>query len=230
MRPAAPTPGWASDPSALTYAFSPSLVALETPPRTRGAVAVQEMALQLVTHQVDQGRRAVAICGPSRGGGVSLLAANLAIGMAHLGVSVLLVDGDLHDPAIERLIAPSEPPIGLRHVLGPDETAPMMAIHHEVLPRLSILYAGGAGPDGSELVGGPRCADVITELVRDYDYTIIDTPPANRSPDARRLAGLAGYGLIVGRRNRTYADDISTLAGELAEDRALLVGTIYNDA
>jgi protein-tyrosine kinase len=71
---------------------------------------------------------------------------------------------------------------------------------------------------------------VIAECLRDYEYTIVDTPAANRSADARRLAGIVGYGLIVARRNLSYLDDVATLASELAEDRANVIATLFNDA
>jgi len=157
-----------------------------------------------------------------------MIAANLAIAIAQAGVAVLLVDGNLHDPSVEALIAPTPPAMGLQQALRPPGLALGEAVQPDVLSGLSILYAGGACADASELVGGPRCADLIAECLRNYEYTIVDTPPSNRSPDARRLASYIGYGLIVGRRNRTYVDDVATLAGELADDRAELIGTIYN--
>jgi Mrp family chromosome partitioning ATPase len=103
-------------------------------------------------------------------------------------------------------------------------------IQHDLLPGLSIFFAGGACADASELVGGIRCGEMLDALQRNYDYMIVDAPPANRSPDARRLASYIGYGLIVARRGRTYVDDVATLAAQLAEDRAEVIGTIFNGA
>jgi tyrosine-protein kinase Etk/Wzc len=71
---------------------------------------------------------------------------------------------------------------------------------------------------------------VIQDCLRDFDYTIVDAPAANRTPDARRLSAYVGYGLIVARRNRTYVDDVTTLARELANDQCEVIGTIYNQA
>jgi Mrp family chromosome partitioning ATPase len=210
--------------------FSPKLIAMESPPKSRPAVVLQEMAGRLIVQQVDRGRRGLVVCGPSRGVGASLLSANLAIAVAQLGVSVLLVDGNLHEPGLDALIALSPPAIGLQQALREPDMAVGDVIQSNILPGLSILFAGGACPDASELLGSGRCGALIQECLRDFDYTIVDAPPANRTPDARRLASFIGYGLIVTRRNRGYVDDVATLALELAQDHAETIGTIFNAA
>jgi Mrp family chromosome partitioning ATPase len=154
----------------------------------------------------------------------------LAIAIAQVGVSVLLVDGNLHDPELDRLIAVSTPVIGMQQVLRDPALSVSQAIQPNILPGLSVLFAGGACPDASELVGSVRCGAVIQDCLRDFDYTIVDAPAANRTPDARRLSAYVGYGLIVARRNRTYVDDVTTLARELANDQCEVIGTIYNQA
>jgi tyrosine-protein kinase Etk/Wzc len=215
-------------PQDLHYTFSSALLALESPAKSRPAVVIHEMAAQLIAQQVDRGRRGVAVCASSRGAGSTLTSVNLAIAIAQAGVSVLLVDGDLHYPAVEALIAPSQPPVGLQQVLRSGGSTLEEAIHPEILPGLSVLYAGGGCPDASELIGGFACGEVMAACLRNYEYTIVDTPPANRSADARALASHVSYGLIVARRNRTYVDDLATLAGELVENRAEVIGTIFN--
>jgi Mrp family chromosome partitioning ATPase len=231
MTPDGTSPSPAAAPPADAYVtFSPKLLAMESPAKSPAAIAIHEMAGQLIVQQVDRGRRGVAVCASGRGAGTTLIAANLAIAISRAGVSVLLVDGNLHDAGLEQLISPSTPVDGLQQVLRSQDLSPADAILPEILPGLSILFAGGACADASELIGGVLCGDMLASTLRDYDYTIVDTPPANRSPDARRLASHVGYSLIVARRNRTYVDDLATLAGELAQDRAEVIGTIFNAA
>jgi Mrp family chromosome partitioning ATPase len=229
MSPDSSVPGPAPESAGEAYVtFSPKLLAMEAPPKTRPAVALHELAGRLIVQQVDRGRRGVVVCAPGRGVGASLLAANLAIAVAQVGVSVLLIDGNLHDPGLNALIALSPAGIGLQQVLRDPAMPVSAAIQPDILPGLSVLFAGGACADASELIGSVRCGALIEECIRDFDYTIVDAPPANRTPDARRLASYIGYGLIVARRNRTYVDDVATLAAELAQDHAEAIGTIFN--
>jgi Mrp family chromosome partitioning ATPase len=211
------------------YAISELVRAFESPPQSATAIALRQAADDLVARQVDIGRRGLVVCAPSRGAGATFMTVNLAVALAAGGQSVLIVDANLHDPGVDQMIAPGRPPLGLKDLLADNGVSFEDVIRRDVVRGLSILYSGGAAPDASELVGGPRCAEIVDECLREFDFTLFDTPPANRSADARRLAGLVGYALIVGRRNLTYVDDVATLASELADDGAVTIGTIFNE-
>ena len=138
--------------------------------------------------------------------------------------------GDLRQPAVEDFIRPSGRLSGLRQLLSGVDAALSDCIQHEVLPDLAVMYAGGAAPNAQELLAGDECKNIIDTCLRDFDLTIIDTPPANGSADVRRISTLAGYSLIVARRNISFVSDVSVLAAQLTEDRAHVVGTVMNEA
>jgi protein-tyrosine kinase len=58
--------------------------------------------------------------------------------------------------------------------------------------------------------------------------TIVDTPPANSSSDVRRISTVLGYSLIVAGSNRSYVNDVKTLAAQLRSDHAKVIGTVLN--
>ncbi len=211
------------------YSYSPSLLALQTPARGPTALAIQKIAAQIIVHQLELGRRGVTICSPSRGAGVTFVATNLAISLAMAGASVLLVDANLHEPGIDEMIRPRTPSPGLRDMLT-DGLHLVDTVHHDVIPGLSVLYSGGATSGASELLALQACDAILADCLRDFDYTIVDTPPANRAADARRMGSVVGYSLIVARRNLTYVNDVSTLSGELVEDGVEIIGTLLNAA
>ena len=66
--------------------------------------------------------------------------------------------------------------------------------------------------------------------LREFDATIVDTPPANTSTDARRIGAVAGYSLIVTQQDKTFVRDVATLAAQLVADRAVVIGTVMNEA
>ncbi len=66
--------------------------------------------------------------------------------------------------------------------------------------------------------------------LREYDVTIIDTPAANTSTDARRISGVVGYSLIVTARDKTFVRDVKILASQLKADGATVIGTVLNQA
>jgi Mrp family chromosome partitioning ATPase len=71
---------------------------------------------------------------------------------------------------------------------------------------------------------------LLERCLRDFDVTIVDTPPANRCADARRISNLVGYSVIVAKRHESYVTDITALAAQLADDRAKIVGTVMNES
>ena len=41
---------------------------------------------------------------------------------------------------------------------------------------------------------------------------------------------MAGYGIIVAKRDVTFVNDVKILANQLRDDRARVVGTVLNEA
>lgn len=215
--------------SAQSYAFSPEVVMLA---ETKGAraEAIRTLRTHLMAQHVVDGRRGLAICAASPRVGATFIAVNLAIALAQIGVKVLLVDGDLRNAEVQRFIQPSQLVAGLRQCLEADDADLSAWISADVVDNLSVMFAGGVTPDAQELLAGERFAQVVERCLRDYDLTIIDTPPANSCADGRRISTVAGYSLIVAKQHETFINDLRTLIAQLREDRAQIVGTVMNEA
>jgi protein-tyrosine kinase len=209
------------------YAFSPNVVMLEAKPG-RSSMAVRSAASELVTSHIKLGRRSVAVCGAWSGVGVSFVAVNLAVALAERGVSTVLIDANLERPSLETYIEPSRQGPGVQDFLRDEDLAITDIAHGEVLPGLSLIYSGGACQDSRELLGHTRLTDLVRGCMRNYSFTILDTPPASRSASARRIASVAGYALVVARAGASHADGIRTLSRTLAEDGVDVVGAVLN--
>jgi capsular exopolysaccharide synthesis family protein len=212
----------------LSYRLSPDLVTLSEG-RPEEAEAVRTMRTHIMARHVEDGRRGLAVCGPTEGVGCTYMAANLAVSLAQIGVKTLLIDGDLRAPSVQRFIEPTVATDGLIHSLKVSDQHPYDLIHPEVLPNLSVLFAGGVAENAQELLGSERFKDLIDRCLRDFEFTVVDTPPINRCADARRICTVVGYGMIVARRHLTYFTDVGVLAAQLQEDGAKVVGTVLNE-
>ncbi len=209
------------------YTFSPSLVTLAAP-LTKGAEAIRALRTHVLAQHIQAGRRALAICGASADVGCTFVAANLAVALAQAGIKTLLVDGDMRSPMVDRLIKPTGLPPGLAACLASPGSSVGEFIETEVYPNLSVFYAGQAVANAQELLARDWFEDVMNFCLRDYEATIIDTPPANTCADARRISNVAGYSLLVARRNRSLVGDVKTLAEQLIDDHVKVVGTLLN--
>jgi protein-tyrosine kinase len=221
----APSPAVAN----AAHTFSPSLVTLSRP-QERPAEAIRALRTYVMTHHVQEGRRALAVCAASPGVGCTFTATNLAVALSQIGVKTLLIDANLRTPGVDALIQPPTPRDGLRQCLGSYDLSFNDGIETDVLSNLSVMYSGDVAPNPQELLANHRFKELMEFCLRDYEATIVDTPPANSCSDARRVSTVVGYSLLVARINKSYVDDLKTLTAQLQGDHARVVGTVLNEA
>lgn len=212
-----------------TYSFSSEVVMLSDPKGAR-AEGIRTLRTHIMAQHVDDGRRGLAVCAPNGGVGTTFTAVNLAVSLAQIGVKVLLIDGDLRKAEVGEFVRSSKLRGGLREVLEVSQSDLLSNIQHDVLENLAVLFAGSISGGAQELLASDRFAMLAERCLRDFDLTIIDTPPANSCSDARRISTITGYSLIVAKRHETFVNDIKALAGQLREDRAHIVGTVLTEA
>jgi len=219
-----------SSPPRRAYEFSLSLVTLRAV-RDRSADAIRTTADEILAQHTQRGHRGLALCGVSPRVGATFLAANLAIALSQAGVSTLLVDANLRRPGLHELFRPDRPGPGLRQALVEGGLRLGDVVHNDVLPDLSLVYAGeDEGNTADELIGGERFRLFMEECLRDHDCTLVDMAAANSAADARRVATVVGYALVIARRDLSFADDITTLVRELGQDGATVIGAVLNAA
>jgi capsular exopolysaccharide synthesis family protein len=211
------------------YSFSESLVTLSDP-FGQSAEYIRALRTHIMAQHVEAGRRALAICEAGPKLGATFVATNLAVSLAQAGVKTLLIDGNLRAPMIQHVIKPDRELPGLRECLSVAGSSVADYVQSDILPNMSVLFSGGEAPNAQELLARASFEHVINSCLRDYEMTIIDTPPANSCADGRRIASVAAYSLIVSRRHKGLVGDVKTLAGQLRADHSTVIGTVLNDA
>ena len=175
------------------------------------------------------GRRSLAICAPSAGVGCSYLASSLAVAMSQAGIKTLLIDGNLREPGVGDYIYSTSQAPGLLQCLGDENVAFGEAIRTDVLPGLSLMYAGGTTNQPQELLASPEFKALIDVCLRDFDLTIVDTPPSNVCADGRSIAAVLRYAMVVARRDSSFVSDVRQVVEELKGDKVNVIGTFLND-
>ncbi len=210
------------------YHFSPHLTCL-LQPDSAATDSIRSLRSHLMAGHVRGGRRALAVCAPESGVGNTFVAANLAVAFAQAGINTLLIDANLHRPGVERYVQTDTLAAGLRQMLSAGVDEPVDEIRRDVLPNLSVLYAGGTGSGSSELLANRQFKQLIDECMRDFEFTIVDTPAENAAADVSRVAISVRSALIVARRNQSYTSQVKALATQLSSDGVRLVGTFLTD-
>jgi capsular exopolysaccharide synthesis family protein len=224
----------AGPPATLLAALPPTRVdgdvVMVSEPYGVRAEAIRALRTHIIAQHLGEGRRALAVCAASAGVGCTFVASNLAVALSQVGINTLLLDANLRRPSIQRLFAGPLPLAGGLGQCLADE-APRFGgfVAAGLLDNLSVIFAGAPVPNPQELLGGAAFQVLMQSCLREFDVTIVDTPPANTYADARRIASVVGYSLVVARRNVSLVADIKTLIGELTVDHAHVVGTVLNE-
>jgi capsular exopolysaccharide synthesis family protein len=198
-------------------------------PQGLEAEAIRALRTRLAAQHLREGRRSLAVCAAAAEAGCTYVSLNLAVSMAQAGVRTAIVDANLRDPMIADLCSLPLSMPGLADYLGDDSVTMAQIVDIELMPNLAVIGAGDAPVNPQELLSGARFRGLVDQLLREYDLTIFDTPPANICSDGQRVATMAGFSLIVSRKHKSYLEDVKTLAKQLRADRSVVVGSILND-
>lgn len=205
---------------------SPHLVAAYDPfsPQVEVLRAVRS---QLMLRWFARGRKSLAVVGINSGDGASLFAANLAVVFSQLGEHTLLVDANLRKPS-QHSIFNVQARQGLSDVLAGRAELDVIS-HVESFVDLSVLGAGTLPPNPQELLSRSNFAGLNAQLESRYDVTLYDVAASTTGMDALVMAARTGGVLIVARKNKTHLGDVNALAEQVAQNGAVVVGSVLVD-
>ena len=148
----------------------------------------------------------------------------LAYRMASLNRRVLLLDGDIRNPTLAKLLdQPAQR--GLTHFLTGDDDIDGMVVDTDK-PTLSFMGAGIIPPNPIELLSSPRFPELIRKLEGKFDNVVIDGPPILGLADAP-LIGAAAEGVVICiRANVSKVRAISSALDRLRFTGSHLFGAI----
>ena len=181
--------------------------------------------------------RVIAVASPSPADGRTTVAIDLAAVLAETGKRVVLVDGDLRNPAVaQRLdLTPAArqgaADRGLSTVLVGENTVAEGLIPEVPVGqhRIAVLPAGPATPRPGELWAGDHTESLFAELSGQFDYVVVDTPPLGKYNDGAVAAALSDGALLVGRIRHTTSSALTRAVQTLKSANAVLIGSVATD-
>ncbi len=169
---------------------------------------------------------AMMIASPRRGDGRTTVAVNLGVALAQSGKRVVVVDADLRNPSLHRLLGVAAY-AGLTDSLL--QTADAVALVQPTrVPGLYALPSGPIPPNATDLLEGDRMRAVIDSLHSAFDIVIIDSSPVAQAPEAVALATLCAATLEVVRVGATPMRVAQGVADKLARAGSQPLGFIFN--
>ncbi len=196
-------------------------------PTSAGAESYRTLRTNLLFSRAVRTIRTMTITSAAPSEGKSTTAANLAMAFAEQGIRVLLIDCDLRRARIHGIFGLSREPGLTQLILG--TATPESAIRSTRHERLFVLSAGALPPNPSELLGSSALQALVTQLTRDFEMVIIDSPPVLVAADAAILGRLADGVLLVVRAGQTDRGEAAEALRQLSIVGAHVVGAVLND-
>jgi polysaccharide biosynthesis transport protein len=231
--------GLQDEPSAESLSLAlprtfPSSLALATwlrVPEITEAIFGTMSSLRFAT---ERGERAgvIVVTSPEPGEGKTTVATNLAIALAQIGRRVIIVDGDLRKPRLDKIFdTVCEGGLAsLLEKLDPVEDLVLSDfVRKTAIPNLTVLATKAANEGICTKLHSSRMRILLERLREEYDSVVIDSPPMLQIADARVLGWLADGVLLVLRARKTTRDSAIAAYHCLLQDGINVLGTVLND-
>lgn len=170
-------------------------IAVDEQPNSKISEAFRNLRTNLQYANIDSQARSFLVTSFSPGEGKTFSSINLATILAKTGKRVALLELDLHKPRVSRVMG-VQPKIGISTYLAGLNTLEEIT-EKTVIENLFCIYAGPIPPNPSELVLAEKMKELIINAKNNYDYVIIDTPPAGLLSDAIYLMQFVDAALFV---------------------------------
>ena len=178
----------------------PELISNERPNSTISE-SYRSLRTSIMFTSVEHRRKTILFTSSGPQEGKTTTAINLAIVMAQAGEKVLLLDGDLRQPRVEKIFN-----FGIEHgiteVLAKNEELSSVT-HKTDIKNLDLIACGSIPPNPSELLGSQRMRDLLKELEKRYDRIIIDAPPTLAVTDPVVLSQMVDGTVLVIKSGET---------------------------
>jgi capsular exopolysaccharide synthesis family protein len=179
-------------------------------------------ALQFSTNDGAPSSIVVTSARPSEGKSTSSTA--IAQNFARLGSRVLLIDSDLRNPSLHKVLN-AENTQGFSNYLTGHMSLEQLAQQTSV-PGLSFIPCGPMPPNPAELLGSAKLEAMLREARAQYDLVLIDAPPVMGLADAPLLASAAAGTLLVMEAGGTGRKLAKAAIRRLAVGNARILGIL----
>ena len=175
----------------------------------------------------DRNIKKILITSSAPGEGKSTITINLGIALAQVGHKVIIVDADMRKPKIHNYLKLQNFP-GLTNVLAKTNTLEE-AVQYCPELGISVMTCGPIPPNPAELIETKMMENILNQLAEEYDYVLIDSPPASFITDASVLSKHADGVLMVFLHGSITFEIVALSIKNLKSAGANILGGILNN-
>jgi capsular exopolysaccharide synthesis family protein len=170
--------------------------------------------------------RSILITSARKGEGKSTSLINLGCAIAAAGKRIIVVDTDLRNPTLQRILK-TKHPLGVTSVLA-GECMVDEALQATAHPGMFILPSGPIPPNPSELIQSSAMKQLIEDLEARCDMVLFDSPPGLLVADAMLLGSELDAAVLVSESGAVTRKELQLIRDTLQVAKARILGVILN--
>jgi capsular exopolysaccharide synthesis family protein len=176
-----------------------------------------------------EGFKIFSITSCSMAEGKSTIIGNVALALAQMGKRVLLIDGDLRLPSMERFFNLKHREIGLvDHVVKSIPLDQCLVQPLESVQNLHLLSPGSSPLVPSAIFSNPNYISTLEYLKTLYDFIIIDAPPLDSASELLSISKHVDGLILTVRAGVTSKGSFMDLMENLRTGNAPIAGIVFN--
>jgi len=177
----------------------------------------------------DEGKKVFSITSCAMAEGKSTIIGNIALSFAQMGSKVLIIDGDLRLPSMERFFRLKHREIGLVDYVGGNITLEECILQpFAEVNNLHLLPPGVPPLVPSAIFSNPTYIKMIKYLRTVYDFIIIDAPPLDSASELLSISKQVDGLIITVRAGVTTKGALSDLVSSLQTGKVPITGIVFN--
>jgi receptor protein-tyrosine kinase len=189
------------------------------------AEAFRKLRTNLQFLSVDNPPRVIVVASSMPNEGKSTTSINIALALAEADHNVVLVDGDMRRPMLDKYLDVVGS-VGFSTVLSGRASLDEV-LQKTKFPGLTVLTSGAVPPNPSELLGSLAAKNVLRDMRARFDYVIVDSSPLLAVTDAAILAANSDGVLVMTRFGQTKRDQLTHAVGILEDVGAPVLGAVF---
>jgi succinoglycan biosynthesis transport protein ExoP len=198
-------------------------------PKSQMSEAFRALRTSLLLSQPGRPPQVILVTSALPREGKTTAAANLAVTLAQLGDSTVLVDADLRKPGVGRLLnlGTAKYP-GFSSYLAGVSSLDLVIVPHPEIPNLAAIPTGPLPPNPADLLSSHKLAEAIAELRTKFKFVVIDSPPVMAATDAVILSVQTDGVLLVVRSGETPKEAFTRTRDLLVSVKCHILGVVLN--
>jgi len=196
-------------------------------PNSMISEAFRNLRTNLLYANVDVNAKTFLVTSFLPGEGKTFTSSNLAVILAKSGKRTVLIELDLHKPGVYKRFMVGSKDVGITtYVTGNSNFDEIVSETH--IHNLYCIYAGPIPPNPSDFVLSEKLKEIIAKAKAEFDYVIIDTPPAGLLSDSIYLMQFVDSSIFVLNTKTSNKKSLTFLEETMSGNRIKNVSLVLN--